>query len=68
MSKEVSIGLTLEESYLLRTILSDFLCCLAEKEQDDNVKKLRKRVVKLYQKMENRYGGVIGLQRYKEEE
>jgi len=67
MSKKVSIGLTMEENYLLRQILSDFLFCLEEKEQDDGIKKLHKLAAKLYQKMENRYGGVAGLQRYKEE-
>lgn len=58
--KTVDIGLTLEESWLVRQVLSDFLMML-EKQPDSEVKKdLHKRAAKMLCRFENVYGGRIG--------
>ena len=58
--KTVNIGLTLEESWLLRELLSDFLIMLEEQPDSESKKDLHKRVAKLLCRFENVYGGRIG--------
>lgn len=66
--KTVDIGLTLEESWIVRELLSNFLIML-EKQPDSELKKdSHKRVAKLLHRFENVYGGRIGLEKYKENE
>lgn len=64
--KTVDIGLTFEENWLVRILLSDFLIIL-EKQPDTELKKnLHKIAAKLLCRFENVYGGRIGLEKYKE--
>lgn len=64
--KTVDIGLTLEESWIVRELLSNFLIML-EKQPDSELKKdSHKRVAKLLHRFENVYGGREGLEKYKE--
>lgn len=64
--KTVDIGLTLAENWLVRELLSDFLMML-EKQPDSEAKKdLHKRAAKLLLRFENVYGGIAGLEKYKE--
>lgn len=66
--KTVDIGLTFEENWLVRALLSDFLIML-EKQPDTELKKdLHKRATKLLCRFENVYGGRVGLEKYKEKE
>lgn len=64
--KTVDIGLTFEENWLVRQLLSDFLMMLKKQPDSEEKKDLHKRVAKLLCRFENVYGGRIGLEKYKE--
>ncbi len=66
--KTVDIGLTFEESWLVRELLSGFLIVLEAQPDSDLKKDLHKRATKLLCRFENVYGGRIGLEKYKENE
>lgn len=62
--KIVDIGLTLEESWLVRELLSGFLITLEVQPDSELNKDLHKRAAKLLCRLENVYGGRIGLEKY----
>lgn len=66
--KTVDIGLTFKENWLIRQLLSDFLIMLEEQPDSDAKKELHKRAAKLLCRFENVYGGITGLEKYKENE
>lgn len=64
--KTIDIGLTFEENWLVRQLLSDFLMMLEKQPDSELMKDLHKRAAKLLCRFEKVYGGRIGLEKYKE--
>lgn len=65
--KTVDIALTFKENWLIRQLLSDFLIMLEKQPESELKKDLHKRAAKLLCRFENIYGGIVGLEKYKEQ-